>query len=188
MPGSTTAVRKQSWDHEGMSDAKSAPGCHRGLISVRRLRAGDYAAIREVFERMSDRSRRLRFHGPKPVLQNSEIASLADVGRSGREAVAAVDLVTGDVVGTARFVRDDHDARSAEVAFEVVDLCQHHGVGRRLIAELVLLARRDGVERFHALVVPGNEPALALLRSAGRIVRTSFADGAQELVVEVEPA
>jgi RimJ/RimL family protein N-acetyltransferase len=158
------------------------------LVSVRRLQNGDRSAILEVFERMSERSRRLRFHGPKPVLQEAEVEKLADVGHSGREAVTAVDLVTGDIVGTARFVRDQGDPRSAEVAFEVVDSCQSHGVGGRLIAELGSLARVAGIERFSASVVPGNEAALALLRRAGRVVRSSFADGAYELVVELEPA
>jgi len=163
----------------------SQPGCTRGLVSVGRLRPGDRAAVVEVFQGLSDRSRRLRFHGPKPRLPEAEVESLADVGRSGREAVGAIDLVTGEVVGIARFVRDSDDPRSAEVAFEVVDPCQGSGVGSRLLRELASLARRDGIERFTAYVVAGNEGALALLRRVGRIGSSSFADGAHELVVEL---
>jgi RimJ/RimL family protein N-acetyltransferase len=163
----------------------SHPGCTRGLVSVGRLRPGDRAAVVEVFQGLSDRSRRLRFHGPKPRLPEAEVESLADVGRSGREAVGAIDLVTGEVVGIARFVRDEDDPRSAEVAFEVVDPCQGAGVGGRMLRELASLARRDGIERFTAYVVAGNEGALALLRRVGRIARSSFADGAHELVVEL---
>jgi RimJ/RimL family protein N-acetyltransferase len=137
---------------------------------------------------MSERSRRLRFHGPKPRLREVEVERLVDVGCCGREAVAATDLVTGAVVGTARFVRDDDDPRSAEVAFEVVDNCQGRGVGRRLVDELSALAAREGIQRFHATVVHGNEPALALLRRAGRLVHSSYADGAHELVIELDPA
>jgi RimJ/RimL family protein N-acetyltransferase len=163
----------------------SQPGCTRGLVSVGRLRPGDRAAVVEVFQGLSDRSRRLRFHGPKPQLREAEVESLADVGRSGREAVGAIDLVTGEVVGIARFIRDSGDPRSAEVAFEVVDPCQGAGVGGRLLRELAALARRDGIERFTAYVVAGNEGALALLRRVGRVARSSFADGAHELVVEL---
>jgi RimJ/RimL family protein N-acetyltransferase len=99
--------------------------------------------------------------------------------------VGAVDLVTGEVVGIARFVRDEDDPRAAEVAFEVVDPCQGAGVGSRLLRELASLARRDGIERFTAYVVPGNESALALLRRAGRIARARYADGAHVLTVEL---
>jgi RimJ/RimL family protein N-acetyltransferase len=170
-----------------MEHALPAPGCHRGLISVRRLHGRDRAAILEVFEGMSERSRRLRFHGPKPVLREAEIDRLVDVGCCGREAVVATDLVTGTVVGTARFVRDEDDPSSAEVAFEVVDACQGRGVGRKLLSELGALAQREGIERFHVTVVPGNEPALTLLRRSGRLVGSTFVDGAHELEIELEP-
>jgi GNAT superfamily N-acetyltransferase len=136
---------------------------------------------------MSERSRRLRFHGPKPVLGEAELDMLVDVGCCGREAVAATDLVTGTVVGTARFVRDDDDPHSAEVAFEVVDDCQGRGVGRRLLSELSALARRAGIERFHAAVVPGNEPALTLLRRSGRLIGSTFVGGVHELEIELDP-
>ncbi len=166
-------------------NGNAQPGCTRGLVTVGRLHAGDRAAVVEVFEGLSGQSRRLRFHGPKPRLPDAEVAALADVGRDGRQAVGAIDLVTGEVVGIARFVRSDEDPRSAEVAFEVVDPCQGAGVGSRLLRELASLARRDGIERFTAYVVAGNDAALALLRRVGRVARSSFADGAHELVVEL---
>ena len=137
-----------------MDHVVPARGCDRGLVSVGRLHGGDRAAVLEVFEGMSERSRRLRYHGPKPVLRESDVERLVDVGCCGREAVAALDLVTGKVVGTARFVRDADDPRSAEVAFEVVDDCQQRGVGRKLLGELTSLARREGVERFRAAYSP----------------------------------
>jgi RimJ/RimL family protein N-acetyltransferase len=163
----------------------TTPGCQSGLFSTWHLRAGDRAAVREVFEGLSDDSRRLRFHGPKPRLADAELDTLADVGRGGREAVGAIDLRTGEVVGIARFVRDSHDPRSAEVAFAVVDACHGNGVGSRLLRELTSLAKRDGVERFVAHVAAGNDAALALLRRVGRVARASFADGTHELVVEI---
>jgi len=161
------------------------PGCQSDLFSTWRLRAGDRAAVREVFDGLSEKSRRLRFHGPKPRLPEAEIDALADVGCCGREAVGAIDLRTGEVVGIARFVQDGDDPRTAEVAFAVVDACHGHGVGGRLLGELTSLAKRDGVERFVAHVAAGNDAALALLRRVGRVASASFADGAHELVVEL---
>ncbi len=169
-----------------MSEHLHRSGCRQGLVRLGRLSEGDRDAVLDVFEGLSDRSRRLRFHGPKPRLRSGELADLVDVGRSGREAVAAVDLVSGKVVGIARFVRDRADPSSAEVAFEVVDECQGSGIGRELVEELRSVAVRDGVERFRAAVVGGNEPALALLRRAGRVVDSAYADGAYEVVVELD--
>jgi RimJ/RimL family protein N-acetyltransferase len=149
------------------------------------LHFGDRAAVQEVFEGLSERSRRLRYHGAKPRLREAEVDELVDVGCCGREAVAAIDLVSGKVVGMARFVRDERDPRVAEVAFEVVDACQSNGVGRRLIAELTTLARLEGIERFRASVLVGNEAALALLGRAGRVTESAYVDGAYEIVVDL---
>jgi RimJ/RimL family protein N-acetyltransferase len=169
-----------------MDAMQETTGCRRGLVSVGRLRPGDRAAVHEVFDAMSEQSRTLRFHGAKPRLLDREVDQLVDVGRCGREAVAAIDLVTGKVVGIARFVRDGQGARTAEVAFEVVDGCQSSGLGRRLLDELRSLAMHEGIRRFRASVVVGNEPALALLRRTGQVVQSGLVDGAYELVVELD--
>jgi RimJ/RimL family protein N-acetyltransferase len=59
-------------------------------------------------------------------------------------------------------------------------------VGRRLVDELSVLALREGVTRFRASILAGNQPALALLRRAGVVVESLYADGAYELVVELD--
>jgi RimJ/RimL family protein N-acetyltransferase len=163
----------------------TTPGCQSGVYSTWRLQPGDREAVREVFEGLSETSRRLRFHGPKPRLPETELETLADVGQGDREAVGAIDLRTGKVVGVARFARDRDDPRIAEVAFAVVDACHGNGVGSRLLRELTSLAKRDGVDRFVAHIAAGNDAALALLRRVGRITSASFADGAHEVVVEL---
>jgi RimJ/RimL family protein N-acetyltransferase len=170
-----------------MAVESDSQGCRQGLVEVGRLSRDDREAVLEVFEGLSDHSRSLRFHGPKPRLGPHEVDRLVDVGCCGREAVLAVDRLSGRIVGIARFVRDDDDPRSAEVAFEVVDDCQGAGVGGRLVDELRTLALREGVERFRAYVAAGNEAALALLRRSGRVTGSRWADGAYEVVVELDP-
>jgi RimJ/RimL family protein N-acetyltransferase len=154
-------------------------------IALERLRRGQRRLVVEVFDGLSDRSRSLRFHGAKPRLRGDEVERLADVGCCGREAVAAVERGSRRAIGIARFVRDEDDPRSAEVAFEVVDDWQGRGVGRSLMQELLPLAHAAGIDRFRARVIPGNDAAVAILRRAGRIVATAFDGDAYELVVEV---
>ena len=160
-------------------------GCENDALELGPLEPGDRAAVLEVFDGLSESSRRLRFHGSKPRLPDREVDVLVDVGCCGREAVTAVERPSGRVVGIARFVRESESSRSAEVAFAVVDRCQGLGIGKALIDELKELALRQGIERFTAVVAAGNDPAFALLRRAGRLVETSFADGAHEVVVEL---
>lgn len=154
-------------------------------LRLRRLAGGERRPVLEVFEGLSDRSRRLRFLGPKPVLPERDVDRLVDVGCCGRQAVVATDPKSGDAVGIARYVRLGADASTAEVAFEVVDAWQGRGVGGRLVDELAHVAAEDGIRRLHATVAPGNEGALALMRRLGHVEWTSFVDGAYEVVVSL---
>ena len=153
-------------------------------IALRPLRSGERTPVLEVFAGLSDRSRRLRFLGAKPRLLESDLVHLVDVGRSGREAVAAIDQQTGLTVGIARYVRDA-DAPEAEIAFEVVDRWQGEGIGKRLVQELLALAREEGILRFRALVAHGNAPALALVRGLGEVLTRRYEGSDVELVVRL---
>ena len=155
-------------------------------LPIRRLASGERRPVLQVFAGLSERSRRLRFLGPKPVLRERELEHLVDVGCCGREAVVATHPETGDALGIARYVRQGADPATAEVAFEVVDEWQGLGVGSRLASALVEIAAENGIRRLHAAVAPENRAALALLRKLGRVEWTSFVDGAYEVVVAVE--
>jgi GNAT superfamily N-acetyltransferase len=150
------------------------------------LRRGDRDAVARVFAGLGERSRRLRFGGPKPRLAEGELTWLADVDGSVHGAVVALDC-RGEAVGIARFVRSGDAPADAEVAFEVVDEWHGRGVGTRLARELAELARAAGIERFTALVAAGNAPSLRLLRGIGTIVSSDVRDGEYELVVRLHP-
>jgi GNAT superfamily N-acetyltransferase len=153
-------------------------------IALRPLRRGDRRTVLEVFAGLSARSRALRFLGAKPRLNERDLELLVDVGRSGREAVVAVDQETGRSVGIARLVRDA-DAPEAEIAFEVVDEWQGHGIGRRLSHELARLARSQGILRLRASVERSNGPALAVVRGLGEVLTTRSEGSVVELVVRL---
>jgi RimJ/RimL family protein N-acetyltransferase len=152
-------------------------------LTIRRLADGERRPVLQVFDGLSERSRRLRFLGPKPVLGERDVEQLVDVGCCGRQAVAAIDQATGEAVGIARYVRLGADRQTAEVAFEVVDAWQGRGVGRLLVDALADVAAEEGIRRLHATVAPDNRAALALMRRLGRVEWTSFVDGAYEVVV-----
>ena len=156
-------------------------------LVFRRLEHGERSPVLELFRALSERSRYLRFLGPKPVLPERDLERLVDVGCCGREAVAAFTGEEGRAVGLARFVRDAADRSVAEIAFAVGDEWQGRGLGRLLVRELAELAAAQGITRFSARVHPSNAPALALLRGLGHIERSGFVDGLIELEVEVSP-
>jgi ribosomal protein S18 acetylase RimI-like enzyme len=133
---------------------------HGREIVVRPLRNGDVETVQTVFDRLGERSRRLRFNGPKPSLSPAELEWLATVDET-RHALVA--YLPGDdrPVAIARLVRQ---AASAEIAFAVADEHQGLGIGSALAAELLADARAAGVSEITSLVSSENPAAMKLLR------------------------
>jgi RimJ/RimL family protein N-acetyltransferase len=155
------------------------------VLRVRRLAGGERRPVLQVFEGLSERSRRRRFLGPKPRLREEELEHLVDVGCCGREAVVASDPRTGRAIGIARYVRTGAD--TAEVAFEVVDAWHGRGVGRLLARELAMVAAKDGIRRLSASIAVDNPAALALMKRLGHVEWTAYEGGAYEVVVALQP-
>jgi RimJ/RimL family protein N-acetyltransferase len=134
-------------------------------IRIRPIEPEDRELLRAGFERLSDRSRYLRFQAPQPDLSDRQLDYLTDVDHHEHEALVALDPETGDGVGVARFVRVNDDM--AECAVAVADDWQGRGVATTLLDRLVDRAREEGVERFTALVLADNTEALRLLERLG---------------------
>ena len=64
----------------------------------------------------------------------------------------------GPVVADVRFVRDESDPASAEIAFIVGDAYQGRGIGTFLMGALAVAAAYHGVQRFSARVLPTTTP------------------------------
>lgn len=130
------------------------------VVTVRPLRNGDVETVAAMFDRLGERSRRMRFNGPKPRLSSAELEHLAAVDAT-RHALVAYAPGDDRPVGIARLVRD---GSSAEIAFEVADEHQRLGIGSALTAELLADARAAGITEVTSLVAAENSAAMGLLR------------------------
>lgn len=132
-------------------------------VRIRPMTPSDGDALVTVFAGMSAASRRARFLGRVDQLTGSMRSALMHV--DGVRHVALVAEVQEGrqrtAIGLARYVVDGPG--QAEVAYEVVDAWQGKGVGTALLRTLVATARRQGVERLHASILPDNTASLALL-------------------------
>ena len=135
-------------------------------VLVRPTLPGDEDLLADGFARLSDDSRRLRFLAAKPTLSPAEVRYFASVDGTDHDAVGAIDLATGRGVGVARFVRLAPGEPTADVAVTVVDEWQRRGVGSVLMDELILRARRAGIETFVAEVAAENSAARDFLFKA----------------------
>jgi RimJ/RimL family protein N-acetyltransferase len=158
-------------------------------VLIRPVRPGDAELLAEGFERLSPESRRLRFLTAKDVLRPAELRYLTDVDHHDHEAIGALDPVTGQGAGIARYIRDPKDPRTAEIAVTIVDGWQGRGLGTELVARLAERARAEGIERFVALTAGGNVAMGLLLRHmGGTVLAREFGTVEYELeLTEPEP-
>ena len=139
--------------------------------STLRLRApahNDAGALVTFFERLSNNSRYLRFHGVRRV-DVTLVEHVLDPNWTDRGAlIGTLTDAQGDerVVALAEYARL-RDPASAEVAFTVADDLQGRGAATRLLEQLAARAAEVGIEGFVAEVLPENSAMLAVFRDAG---------------------
>jgi RimJ/RimL family protein N-acetyltransferase len=130
------------------------------------MRADDKEALRAAFARLSERSRYQRFLTAIAELSDSQLRYLTEVDHHDHEALIAFDHDSGDGVGVGRYVRLD-DRANAEAAITIVDDWQGRGLGTAMCQLLAERAREEGIERFTALLLAGNEQMQDVLASLG---------------------
>ncbi|MGI8517196.1 MAG: GNAT family N-acetyltransferase [Acidimicrobiia bacterium] len=132
-------------------------------ILVRPVRPEDKPLLAAGMERLSERSRRLRFLTATDRLSRSQLAYLTEV--DGRDHQAWGVLSDDEPVAVGRFIRGSGD--EAEVALTVVDEWQRRGIGLLLLEVLAAEAEKVGILRFTFVALPENTGIRALLARFG---------------------
>jgi acetate---CoA ligase (ADP-forming) len=154
--------------------------------STLRLRAplaADAEGLLDFFERLSDTSRYLRFHG-FPAVGPKLVEPLLEP--DWEEEGALLGCIEGRVVALANYVRL-RDPHLAEVAFTVGDDFQRRGIGTRLLERLAELAAENGIEVFVATVLPENRNMLDVFRDAGFNAVRELSGGEVEVHFPIAP-
>jgi acetyl coenzyme A synthetase (ADP forming)-like protein len=153
--------------------------------STLRLRTpvrGDAAALVAFYERLSENSRYLRFHGAQRI-DATLVERFLDPDRDDRGAlIGALTDAAGDerIVVLAEYARL-RDPVAAEVAFAVADELQGRGAATRLLEQLAVRAAEVGIERFVAEVLAVNSAMLTVFRDAGFEVSRTLGGGEIEV-------
>ena len=138
---------------------------------IRTLCSGEAPIIQEVFDGMSEESRRQRFIGPSDPCRTRTWKCSPRLITSNHLAVVALVPVIGHALGDAHLVRDSVDPGVAEIAFGVVDPWQGRRLGTCLAERLVRRARELGVGRLRATLFAENRRSKAMLRRQGSVDR-----------------
>lgn|SRR4051794_32680617 len=167
-----------------MSHAPPTASDALAVVALRPIRPDDRDALLGAFERLSALSRYRRFLTPKPRLTDADLRFLTQPDPALHRAMVAVDGRDGEIVGVARFVRWAREPGAADVAVVVTDGWHRRGVARRLMSELIAVARRDGIARLTGTTLTDNLPARGLLRALGFVV-SAFAGPTLDVTLEL---
>ena len=146
-------------------------------VTLRPIRPEDAELEQEFVRGLSPESRRFRFMDtlreltPTMLVRftqidyDREMAFVATVQREGKEVE----------VGVCRYITNP-DAVTCEYAIVVADDWQRRGLGRRMMAVLIEVARRRGLEAMIGHVMSGNRGMLQLSQDMGFTVSNSSDD------------
>ena len=154
------------------------------LVGVREVRVGDAPALKRLVGRLSERSVRLRYFGPMKELSDAQARRFAEVDGVDRYALVALDPEDEEeIVAVVRYEREG-DSDAAEYAALVEDRLQGRGLGLSLTRSLIEAARKNGIGRFNAYVLPENEAMFGLFHDLGLPERVRWENGVK--LVEVD--
>jgi len=154
-------------------------------ITIRAIRPDDRERIVKAFRGLDPETIRKRFFGPKKALSDEELRRLTE-SDGVRDVVLVATVASVDqevIVGLGRYARN---GTSAEIAFTVEEDYQRRGIASELLRQLTEIARRSGVLRFEADVLPENAPMLKVFRRSGLPMKKTQADGIVHLTLSLD--
>jgi acetyl coenzyme A synthetase (ADP forming)-like protein len=159
--------------------------------STLRLRAParrDAGALVAFFERLSEHSLYLRFHGIRRV-DAGLVEHVLDPNWTDRGALIGflADADGGErIVALAEYARL-RDPKVAEVAFTIADELQGRGAATRLLEQLAVRAGDVGIESFVAEVLSENNAMFSVFQDAGFEVSRALDGGEVEVRFPIAP-
>ena len=156
-------------------------------VYLRPVRAEDAAAIRRLFQGLSETSTWLRFFTICPSLDRV-VGWATKVDNDRRLGVVAIAADTGQLIAHAGLERDRRQPDRAEFALVVADRYQGRGLGRVLLGRLIEAAQRVGIGWLIAEVLAENHRMLNLLRSSEYPVSLRLSSGVVLAELPTQPA
>jgi acetyltransferase len=154
---------------------------------IRPIASSDRERLNEGFLSASPESNYMRFLNAQSKLSGSQLDYLTGVDHVSHEALIAVDPESGQSFGTARCIRSDERAETAEFAVGVGDRWMRIGLGAALLSALVLRAQEMGITRFTAVIHSENTAIRRLVeRVAGAYETKSSEPGSAEIAFDLQ--
>jgi GNAT superfamily N-acetyltransferase len=158
-------------------------------VRVRQVTACDGAALAAVLERMSLRTRWLRFHSPIVRFSRAQLRMLLEADGHDRSVLLAeveAEPARWQLIGFAQYARIAQDRADAAIVLE--DDWQRRGIGRALALQLVSAARAAGIVAFTSEILTENRRTLSFVRSLAPRTEGRLLGVTTELTCWLDPA
>lgn len=156
-----------------------------GAVHLRPVHHSDGPAIVALHDRMSERSRYLRYFTAVDKLSPAQLRIFTDVDH--HDVIGLLAELGGQVIAVGTCHRDRRDPTVAEVAFVVEDAQQKRGLGSILLEHLAAAAAEVGIRRFSAEVLGENRGMMRVFLDAGYAAEREFSSGVIDLVLDLAP-
>jgi acyl-CoA hydrolase/GNAT superfamily N-acetyltransferase len=144
-------------------------------IFFRPVKPTDETALSEMLYSLSEESVQTRYFTHTMRFPHKDVQRITNVDY--RQNLCIVGTVPGvpreQIVAIAQYFLDPK-TQAAEVAFIVQDEWQRKGMGTFLLEYLTQIAKKRGVRRFYAKVLPNNRAMLTVFHNSGYKVNTEF--------------
>jgi GNAT superfamily N-acetyltransferase len=154
-------------------------------VLMRAVRPEDKPLFVAGWSHLSDASVYTRFLAARSPLSVDELAFFTEIDHVDHEAIGALDPVSGEGVGVARYVRDLARPHVAEAAVTVVDAWQGRGLGAKLLRRLCARATENHIKAFSASLLASNDAMLTLFDRLGDVSVTRRDGATLEIDVEL---
>lgn len=175
--------------HNQLSQYESRLRLNNGAeLLVRPVVPDDATLLLELFDRMTPRSRYLRFMTNMQELPQNLLHQFTHLDYHTCFALAAVVATEGknEVIAVARYALDPEE-QVADLGVAVRDDWQQLGIGKTLLLKLIKIGQQHGITRFGSMMDPHNDIMKKTLRDLGYQVKYFFKGGSYQVEITTEP-
>jgi acetyltransferase len=159
-------------------------------VTIRPTLPQDVDLLRTFFRTLSAESRYRRFMTPLRELPDQLAKRFADIDYQHHVALLAEvfnEAGQETVIAEARYVVDEKDPGTCEIALAVADEWQSHGIARALLGRLERQAVASGIRRMCADMLISNRAMRGLALRAGYAIRACRGDAEMARLEKVLP-
>ncbi len=156
-------------------------------VFLRPVRLTDEAALREMFYSLSEQSIYQRFFAHIRSMPHQKLQEFIKTDYEHDMALVATTGKAEDdpIIAVGRY-NLNRQTNLAEVAFVVRDDWQNRGLGTRLLATLVEVAKSKGIHGFVAEVLADNHAMLRVFHNSGLAIESKLDEGVYYLTMLFE--